>query len=113
MDQGTQLKTRRKLRDIDPSAWEHPADKAALQALRRIPVFDEVLKKLFCLFGEKPIATIHYFGDLATGSVVACIPPTTTCRRWSGNSDTITTIRHRQPRQHSHGIRLAGGSPRR
>ncbi len=55
MEQGTQLKTRRILRDIDPSAWEHPADKAALQALRRIPVFDEVLKKLFGLFGEKPI----------------------------------------------------------
>lgn len=48
-------KTRRILRDIDPSAWEHPADKAALQALRRIPVFDEVLKTLFGLFGEKPI----------------------------------------------------------
>ena len=24
--------------DIAPSAWEHPADKAALQALRRIPI---------------------------------------------------------------------------
>jgi Zn-dependent protease with chaperone function len=55
MEQGTNLRTRRTLRDIDPSAWEHPADKAALQALRRIPVFDEVLKKLFGLFGEKPI----------------------------------------------------------
>jgi Zn-dependent protease with chaperone function len=55
MEPNTQLKTRRILRDIDPSAWEHPADKAALQALRRIPVFDEVLKKLFGLFGEKPI----------------------------------------------------------
>jgi Zn-dependent protease with chaperone function len=55
MEPNTQLKTRRILREIDPSAWEHPADKAALQALRRIPVFDEVLKKLFGLFGEKPI----------------------------------------------------------
>jgi Zn-dependent protease with chaperone function len=32
------------LRDIDPSAWEHPADRAALMAVRRIPVFDQVLK---------------------------------------------------------------------
>jgi Zn-dependent protease with chaperone function len=55
MDTGTQLRTRRILRDIDPSAWEHPADKAALQALRRIPVFDQVLKALFGVFGEKPI----------------------------------------------------------
>jgi Zn-dependent protease with chaperone function len=49
------LKTQRILKDIDPSSWEHPADRAALAALRRIPGFDEVLKKLFGLFGEKPV----------------------------------------------------------
>lgn len=48
-------RARRLLRDIDPSAWEHPADRAALQALRKIPVFDEVLRKVFGLFGERPI----------------------------------------------------------
>jgi Zn-dependent protease with chaperone function len=48
-------RTRRILRDIDPSAWEHPADRAALQAVRRIPVFDQVLKTIFGIFGEKPI----------------------------------------------------------
>jgi len=48
-------KARRILTDIAPHTWEHPADKAALQALRRIPVFDEVLKKIFGFFGEKPI----------------------------------------------------------
>jgi Zn-dependent protease with chaperone function len=48
-------KARRVLTGIAPHAWEHPADKAALQALRRIPVFDEVLKKMFGFFGEKPI----------------------------------------------------------
>jgi Zn-dependent protease with chaperone function len=48
-------RTRRILRDIHSSAWEHPADRAALAALRRIPGFDEVLRKLFGLFGEKPI----------------------------------------------------------
>ncbi|MBI4410697.1 MAG: M48 family metallopeptidase [Gemmatimonadetes bacterium] len=46
---------RRILREISPSTWEHPADRAALAALRRIPVFDEVLRKVFGLFGEKPI----------------------------------------------------------
>jgi Zn-dependent protease with chaperone function len=46
---------RRILRDIDPGTWEHPADRAALMAVRRIPVFDQVLKGLFGLFGEKPI----------------------------------------------------------
>jgi Zn-dependent protease with chaperone function len=48
-------RARRILTDIAPRAWEHPADKAALAALRRLPVFDEVLRKLFGFFGEKPI----------------------------------------------------------
>jgi len=52
---GGDAKARRILTDIAPRSWEHPADKAALQALRRIPVFDEVLRKLFGFFGEKPI----------------------------------------------------------
>ncbi len=48
-------RARRILTDIAPRSWEHPADKAALAALRRIPVFDEVLRKLFGFFGEKPV----------------------------------------------------------
>jgi Zn-dependent protease with chaperone function len=48
-------RARRVLTDIASHTWEHPADKAALQALRRIPVFDSVLRKLFGFFGEKPI----------------------------------------------------------
>jgi Zn-dependent protease with chaperone function len=45
----------RVLEQIDPTTWEHPADRAALNALRRIPVFDEVLRAVFGFFGEKPI----------------------------------------------------------
>ena len=52
---GEEARARRILTDIAPRSWEHPADKAALQALRRIPVFDEVLRKLFGFFGEKPV----------------------------------------------------------
>ena len=51
----TTPKTIRILNEIDPASWEHPADKAALAALRRIPGFDTVLKALFGVFGEKPI----------------------------------------------------------
>lgn len=50
-----EAKAKRILTDIAPRSWEHPADKAALQALRRLPVFDEILKKLFGFFGEKPV----------------------------------------------------------
>lgn len=46
---------RRILTDISPDSWEHPADRATLAGLRRIPAFDEVLRKLFGLFGEKPV----------------------------------------------------------
>lgn len=52
---GAEPRARRVLTDISPRSWEHPADRAALQALRNIPVFDEVLRKLFGFFGEKPI----------------------------------------------------------
>ncbi|HET6229243.1 MAG TPA: M48 family metallopeptidase [Longimicrobiaceae bacterium] len=45
----------RVLAGIDSRTWEHPADRAALNALRKIPGFDQVLKTLFGLFGEKPI----------------------------------------------------------
>lgn len=51
----THPKTKRIMRDIDPSSWEHPADRAALNAVRKIPGFDAVLKAIFGLFGEKPI----------------------------------------------------------
>lgn len=30
--------------EIDPSAWEHPADRAALDALRQVPGFDALLR---------------------------------------------------------------------
>ena len=43
------------LTGIGAESWEHPADRAALAALRRIPAFDEVLRKLFGFFGEKPV----------------------------------------------------------
>lgn len=52
---GEEARAKRVLSDISSRAWEHPADRAALQALRRIPIFDEVLRSLFGFFGEKPI----------------------------------------------------------
>ena len=48
-------KATRILTDIDSRAWEHPADRAALNALRKLPGFDEVLRKLFGMFGERQV----------------------------------------------------------
>jgi Zn-dependent protease with chaperone function len=51
---GGEARARRIFTDISSRSWEHPADRAALAALRKLPVFDEVLKRLFGFFGEKP-----------------------------------------------------------
>lgn len=55
MDENGAGRQRVILTDIGADSWEHPADRAALAALRRMPVFDEVLRRVFGIFGEKPI----------------------------------------------------------
>jgi Zn-dependent protease with chaperone function len=50
-----EYRTTRILTEIDSRSWEHPADRAALNALRMLPGFDEVLKSLFGFLGEKPV----------------------------------------------------------
>ncbi|HPF62807.1 MAG: M48 family metallopeptidase [Gemmatimonadetes bacterium] len=39
------------LHDIAPVAWEHPADRAALNALRAVPGVDEVIRKVLGVLG--------------------------------------------------------------
>jgi len=46
---------RKVLTEISSTAWEHPADKAALQALRAIPGFDEIVRKVMGLIGERGV----------------------------------------------------------
>lgn len=46
---------RRVLTEISPLAWEHPADRAALNTLRKLPGFDLALRKIFGMFGERAI----------------------------------------------------------
>jgi Zn-dependent protease with chaperone function len=45
----------RTLTGISSVSWEHPADRAALNTLRMLPGFDEVLRLLFGYLGEKPV----------------------------------------------------------
>ena len=54
----------RVLTQIDPRSWEHPADRAALNALRKIPVFDQVLRAVFGFFGEKPLRLAFLSGSV-------------------------------------------------
>ncbi len=46
---------RRILTDISPLAWEHPADRVALNAVRQVPGFDMALRKVFGMFGERAL----------------------------------------------------------
>ena len=39
------------LPEISAAAWEHPADRAALQALRSVPGVDEVIRKILGMLG--------------------------------------------------------------
>jgi Zn-dependent protease with chaperone function len=47
--------TRRVLTQIAPVAWEHPADRAALQTLRAIPGLDELVRKAMSFLGERGV----------------------------------------------------------
>ena len=44
-------RARVRLTEISPRAYEHPADRAALTALRKVRGFDQVLRWLSGLFG--------------------------------------------------------------
>jgi Zn-dependent protease with chaperone function len=53
---------RTQLVQISSRAWEHPADRAALNALRAIPGFDEVVRKVASFFGERGVRQL-FLGD--------------------------------------------------
>ncbi len=58
---------RRVLTQIAPDAWEHPADRAALNALRKVPGFDEAVKRIFGFFGERGIRLLFQANAVRVG----------------------------------------------
>ncbi len=56
------MPTRVPLVQISSRAWEHPADRAALNTLRAIPGFDELVRKVASFFGERGIRQL-FLGD--------------------------------------------------
>src|SRR5947208_10268643 len=58
---------RRILTQIAAVAWEHPADRAALQTLRAVPGFDEVVKKVVGFFGERGIRLLFQANAVRVG----------------------------------------------
>jgi Zn-dependent protease with chaperone function len=54
----TPSRSRVTLTDISSRAWEHPADRGALVALRKLKGFDTVLKALSGLFNERAVRLV-------------------------------------------------------
>src|ERR671937_2536321 len=59
---------RKILTQIAPVSWEHPADRAALQTLRSVPGFDEVVKKIVGFFGERGIRLLFQANAVRVGA---------------------------------------------
>ena len=58
---------RKVLTQIAPVTWEHAADRAALQTLRSVPGFDEVVKKIYGFLGERGIRLIFQADAVRVG----------------------------------------------
>ena len=52
-------RSRATLTDISSRAWEHPADRGALVALRKLKGFDTLLKALSGLFNERAVRLLY------------------------------------------------------
>jgi Zn-dependent protease with chaperone function len=59
---------RKILTQIAPVSWEHAADRAALQSLRSVPGFDEVVKKVYAFFGERGIRLLFQADAVRVGA---------------------------------------------
>lgn len=55
------------LTQIAPVAWEHPADRAALNTLRALPGFDELVRKAMSLIGERGVRSLFTANAIRVG----------------------------------------------
>ena len=59
---------RRAFPEIAPVSWEHAADRAALQALRSVPGFEEVVRKILAILGgERGIRLLFQGNSVRVG----------------------------------------------
>ena len=90
---------RKVLTQISSTAWEHPADRAALNTLRAIPGFDEVVRKIAGFFGEKGVRQLFLANAVQVGPKQrpALNALYARCsRRWTGRSGPSSTSRRRR-----------------
>ena len=56
-----------KLEGISPRAYQHPADRAAAAALRKVPYLDEVVRKLISLGYERALRAFSLGASVRLG----------------------------------------------
>ena len=61
------MSDRKPLTQISSVAWEHPADRAALNTLRALPGFEEVVRKIAGFFGERGIRHLFLANAVRVG----------------------------------------------
>ncbi len=76
---------RRTFPQIAGVSWEHPADRAALQALRAVPGFDEVVRKIVGMLGERGIRLLFQGNAVRVG-------PTQFPKLWTIHTEVVTTF---------------------
>jgi Zn-dependent protease with chaperone function len=76
---------RKKLIQIASTAWEHPADRAALNTLRSIPGFDVVVRKIAAFFGEIGIRQLFLANAVKVG-------PNQRPRLWAIYQEVLDTM---------------------
>jgi Zn-dependent protease with chaperone function len=73
------------LTDIASTAWEHPADRAALNALRALPGFDAVVRKVASFFGERGVRQLFLANAVKVG-------PTQRPKLWAMYLEVVKTL---------------------
>ena len=72
--------------EISAVSWEHPADRAALQALRAVPGVDEVIRKVLALLGGERGVRLLFQGNAVR------IGPAQFPKLWHLHTEVCTTF---------------------
>ena len=74
-----------RLEQISSRSWEHPADRAALNSLRALPGFDEVVRKIASFFGERGVRQLFLADAVLVG-------PNQRPKLYAAWSEVLTTL---------------------
>jgi Zn-dependent protease with chaperone function len=77
---------RKSFPQIAAVSWEHPADRAALQALRAVPGVDEVIRKVLAMLGGERGIRLLFQGNAVR------VGPTQFPRLWQLHNECVTTF---------------------